>query len=503
MPTRLFFHAATNALSGTFPTDKQSAALTATKSVSGQGTLFTMNSITGTSQVLRSVSGSATVAAQSLFCAFFCSDTFDADQPVGGGNQLVTLNIANRESSTSMDFGEDLRTSVYVWRPSTGSVVGYVHDGGAMTGNAEPSNSLAIRVNQGVVTSTATVMALAGDVLICEVWQQFVQASGVLGAGTIYWDGTIVNTTTNASVSSHASFLDLSASTLTFGTPPVLSISCSFGQSLAAATQSAAGGVVVAGSFANTLASITLTASASVPHASTLSQTLADATIAGTGLVGASLGTFANTLASVTLTASASIPHVSTFANTLASVTLTASAVVPHVAAYSNTLATVSLTGEGIAADPASSEGTLDTTLAAATMSGAGAVVDPITGTFDNAMAAATMAATGSNRPQAQRATHDASAGSGAAATGERKKFVVPSVEQVPYVDRMFDDLKRQPAPKVVETPNLVPRSTLIADSLARMAPTSMPAPGPAPLPQVEVIEPDDDSDMLMIAMLL
>lgn len=436
MATKLFLHDAVNALSGTFPTGEQSSALTATKPVLNSGTLRTMSSITGTTEVARSFSSSITVAAQALFCAFFCSDTFNVDQPVGGGNEVITLNIANRESSTSMNIGSDLRASVYVWRPSSGTVVGYVNDGGVMTGCAEPTAALAKRVNQGSVTSTVTVSARAGDVLICEVWQLFVQSSAVNLSGAIFYDGPIQNTTVNASVSTHASFLSFPTSTLTFGAPPVLSISCSFGQTLGTATLAGVGGVALSASAAPTLATIGLTTVGRVAVSSGAVANLADLTLSGAGTV-ADPGTiscsFGQSLAALTLGGIGAVALAGAFGNTLAAASLTGSASVRVSGSFANTLAAASLTGSAAVRV----SGTFNGAAAAASVSASATLA--LTISFDNALNSLTLSGQGTGGqtalPPVQRNDGE---GSGAART--RRKFRPPVImdDEVSVLDRVF-----------------------------------------------------------------
>jgi hypothetical protein len=212
----------------------------------GASSLLAMRGTKGTAQGAFSGTSLASTAAQIAFCGYFASDTLDVDQSVGGAGQTLTLNIANRESSLSMNFGADLRCNVYVWRPSTGAKVGTICDCVVMTGDAEPSASGSTRVNNATTTSTSTVSALAGDVIICEIWQFHTQAAATSYTGSVYANGTVETLTTNTSVTSHASFLSLSADTLTFGTPSGGGISATVAVTLAADSADGSTDVVVA-----------------------------------------------------------------------------------------------------------------------------------------------------------------------------------------------------------------------------------------------------------------
>jgi len=214
MATRLYFHAASNALSGTFPAGEQSS-LVASYSATGANTLRKMDTTKGVLQSSAVAASLATLSEQSGFYGFFCSDPLSANQNVGGAGQTVTLNIANSMNGTMMALGGDLRFNVYVWRPSTGAKVGTVGDALGLTGDAIVSNTTE-RVNQGTTTATTQVAALAGDVLVCEVWQIHTQTLAVTRTGTLFFDGTVVTTVTNTFATDHASFLEFSADNLTF-----------------------------------------------------------------------------------------------------------------------------------------------------------------------------------------------------------------------------------------------------------------------------------------------
>ena len=215
MATRLYFHAASNALSGTFPAGEQSS-LVASYSATGANTLRKMDTAKGVLQSSTVAASLATLSEQTGFYGFFCSQPFSANQNVGGAGQTVTLNIANSMNGTQMVLGGDLRFNVYVWRPSTGAKVGTVGDALALTGDAVVSNTTE-RVNNGTTTATTQVAVLAGDVLVCEVWQIHTQTLAVTRTGTFFFDGTVVTAATNTFVGDHASFLEFSADNLTFG----------------------------------------------------------------------------------------------------------------------------------------------------------------------------------------------------------------------------------------------------------------------------------------------
>lgn len=246
MATKLYLLSAANPLTGTFPTSEQSSQ-TASWSMTGASTLLSMRGTKGSAQGSFSGASLASTAAQRAFCGYFASDTLDVDQNVGGAGQTLTLNIANRETSLSMNFGSDLRCNVYIWRPSTGEKVGTICDCVVMTGDAEPSGSALTKVNNATTTATSTVSALAGDVIICEIWQFHTQGAATSYTGSVYANGTTETATTNTTVTNHASFLNFSADTLTFGTPAGGSISATAAITLASDSASGSADVIIEG----------------------------------------------------------------------------------------------------------------------------------------------------------------------------------------------------------------------------------------------------------------
>lgn len=434
MATRLYFHAASNALGGTFPTGEQSAAATADYNATGANTLKTMNTTVGTAQTSVPATTLARTTNQIGFYGFFCSPPFASNQTVGATGQTITLNIACQESSLSANLWADLRTNIYIWRPSTGALIGRINDLGAMTGMAEPGAFNSERCNQGITTTSTGIAALTGDVLICEVWEQHSQATSIAYTSTFFFDGTVTTTVTNTVVSDHAAFLNFSVDTLTFQTIS----SGSFTQTLAAETLSASGKTLIQGGFSQTLAVETLSATGANPlKTGTFTQTLAPETLSASGKVliqgglNTSLatlalsadgtvigsegvnGTFSNSLADFTLAASANLLISGNFSQILAVESLSASGQVSINGGFSQTLANETLASSGnilitggfaasLADETLSANGKVlvqagfSSNLAAFTLSASGIVQSIVAGTFNNSLADLTLSASGS-----------------------------------------------------------------------------------------------------------
>ena len=209
MTTRLYFHDAVSTLSGTLPSGEQSTR-TPDWTATGGATNRTMDTNIGAAQASRSGTTLSLATQQDGLLGMFISPPLDTAQTVGGGN--MTLNVADDENGSGANFWVD-SLNIYVWRPSTGAKIGTLRDA-ADLGGTEGGTSETVTHITGI-TSTG-INALAGDVIVCEVWARSVQSFASSYTVTFYYDGTTENTTENATVSNHASFLEL-AETLTFG----------------------------------------------------------------------------------------------------------------------------------------------------------------------------------------------------------------------------------------------------------------------------------------------
>ena len=204
MPSRIYFHNASNTLSGTFPTTEQST-LVATVTATGANTLRTMDMKVGISQASLTVTTLANTNLQNAFMGFFCSNPLFSNQTVGGGTW--TLNVADAEANLASNFWIN-SINVYVWRPSTGAVVGTIRDAQNL-GALEPTGNNSIQVSTFTYTTSA-VSALKGDVVICELWSQYTQGMATAYSNLVYYDGTTETLIENTIVTSQASFLQMS-----------------------------------------------------------------------------------------------------------------------------------------------------------------------------------------------------------------------------------------------------------------------------------------------------
>ena len=215
MATRLYLHAAANAVAGTFPSGEQST-LTANVTGSGASTIKSMNATIGTGQTTITYTTLGQTTRQFVYLGMWVSPTLNTAQTFGGST-WTHLNLACSEANLASNAVPNT-VNCYIWRPSTGAKVATLRDfTGTNWGGAEP---LAAGSMQAMYTefTTNSVTAQGGDVIVLEIWMDITQAMGAAYANSIAYDGTTVNDTPNAVVTNHASFLEFTE-TITFGTP--------------------------------------------------------------------------------------------------------------------------------------------------------------------------------------------------------------------------------------------------------------------------------------------
>jgi hypothetical protein len=221
MATKLYFHELPTTNSGNLPIGDQAAnvpGVTAT----GATTIRTMDTAIGVGQTSVAINTLGSTAIQTALFRMFSSPPLDGAQTVGGGT--ITLNVADSESNLNGNFAI-CQLNVYVWRPSTGVIVGTLADNsiGAVANSIAREPTLASSEQVSTINfSTSAVSAQDGDVVICEIWSYHQQAMGSAYVATFYFDGTTENNTENAVVSNHASYLLLNEN-LTFKAPAAFS----------------------------------------------------------------------------------------------------------------------------------------------------------------------------------------------------------------------------------------------------------------------------------------
>lgn len=267
MATKLYFHVDTAADLGTSPPTTKRTGLTIGNYMGAAQTLnLACDTSIGPAQDLNSGTSTATTATQIMYAQRFFSPPLAA-ATIGGSSITLTINVANEQSNAAMNFGTAIRIHVSVWRPSTNSFLGagptadYLNAVTVTSGLAEPGAASSERVNHGTLTVTpASVTVQSGDRLCIEVMWSFGQSMSASYTGTFYYDGTTENTTTNSTVTNHASFIELSETiAFTGGT-----ITCDANFTLGAMTTTADGDVAVAGAYNANFGAMTTTSATAV-----------------------------------------------------------------------------------------------------------------------------------------------------------------------------------------------------------------------------------------------
>jgi hypothetical protein len=131
----------------------------------------------------------AQTARQSGIVNRFTSDELAA-QTIGA----QTWTFIGRGQESNVNANRFFGISLYVWRPSTSSVVGYIYDNVAQL-------STEFTTGGGLITCTFSGSSLsinAQDVLVCEVWSTAIQAKATSYTITItYPTGSYLDATNN------------------------------------------------------------------------------------------------------------------------------------------------------------------------------------------------------------------------------------------------------------------------------------------------------------------
>lgn len=135
----------------------------------------------GAAQTSKALDALAQTAHQDNYLARFTSAPLAA-QTIAA--QTWTLALAVSEANTNAN--SFIIASIYVWRPSTQAVVGFIYDSDTALG-AEWSTTEAGRV---VTVSGSAVTTVADDVLVFECWRHAAQGMAVAYTQTVYFDGT-------------------------------------------------------------------------------------------------------------------------------------------------------------------------------------------------------------------------------------------------------------------------------------------------------------------------
>jgi hypothetical protein len=214
MATKLYFHRATTAVSGTLPAAGTSVSgTTPTKIASGGDTNRIIDTtISAVAQTTNVLTVNAQTAAQTGLI-LRCVSPLIAAQTIAA--QTVTFSDAGFDSNTNSNFATSV--VIVVWRPGTGAKVGAILDdpiGGILNAHNTTSQTAVAQA-----ASSSSVTAQDGDVIIAEIWRlSQTQAKATAYTNTIAYDGT-----TEASTTNEASFISF-PNTITFFTAAATSL---------------------------------------------------------------------------------------------------------------------------------------------------------------------------------------------------------------------------------------------------------------------------------------
>lgn len=165
-----------------------------------------MTPLIGSSQVAFTQVLPATATAITEYWGTWATRPLKSNATVGGG--LLNISTAGSESNGSANWLGVNGLYIYVLRPSTNTIVGTIKSftGTASFSATEVGTGETSSYNTGI--STTAVSALAGDIIVCELWSVSTPAMATNYTSVLYWNGTTVNTTNGASVTNHASFIE-------------------------------------------------------------------------------------------------------------------------------------------------------------------------------------------------------------------------------------------------------------------------------------------------------
>lgn len=207
MATRLYFHESTSGLSN-LPTTNQGTVTTFGAQADAYTVNRTMNRTKGTSPSLKSIDNVSSLARRYYFTRFV-SEPLTA-QTISANTW--TFNIGTYQSNVVLNFpvtgaNQTQYACVYVWRPSTTSVVGFIINGNTNAQWNEYTNGATYNC-QNVTFSGSSVTAQLNDVICQEMIFQIDPDSSSAYVMYIRYDGSTIVTTPGTENTDIASFLE-------------------------------------------------------------------------------------------------------------------------------------------------------------------------------------------------------------------------------------------------------------------------------------------------------
>jgi hypothetical protein len=208
LATKLYLHNV-HVGSAQLPSTEQSTLTSANDFEASQDRNRLMDTVIGTSQTSVANTSNASTSAVDYYALRFVSRKLNQTSVAAN---TWTLNFAASQSNTLANFpvsgnNQPIYINAYVWRPSSATKVGTILDGNSASVYDEPTDT-AERVMHGTFSGSSVASVQAGDVIVLEMWFRVTQGMTTAYTQTIFFDGTTENTTENATVSNHASYLE-------------------------------------------------------------------------------------------------------------------------------------------------------------------------------------------------------------------------------------------------------------------------------------------------------
>lgn len=209
MPTTLYFAEATASRkeTGTYPVAATNyAAVTPTRAITTEGFMvpYPWRGVQNLTQSSSNVTSAQTAKFGRFYSPPFATD-YVYSHPTNT-TDAIKFFMADYESNLSANHCIQ-QCFIFVWRPSTGAVVGVIKPVATLAiGSKEPTAVNSIQATLGEYFQAAgTINILAGDILVIEPWSTYTQAAATAYTVRFYYGGTTEITTENTVIAAPAS----------------------------------------------------------------------------------------------------------------------------------------------------------------------------------------------------------------------------------------------------------------------------------------------------------
>jgi hypothetical protein len=209
----MYLHNDAATFNGTAPSVDQST-LTETWHISDYTSLRRMDLTAGT--VVASISGPAAAGTtlQTGLWGVWVSPPLAAGATISA--QAMSWGFVTSQSSTSMVWPASYSVCFYLWRPSTGALVGVMKNQNGIGPVVQSAAGATSTIWTNATTATVSVTALTDDVLVIELWGAHTQTMNGPYTARVDYDGTTAITADGVTNTDARSFVQLNTSTLTF-----------------------------------------------------------------------------------------------------------------------------------------------------------------------------------------------------------------------------------------------------------------------------------------------